>query len=66
MFGLDVLGNPFSIIRGISEGMQSLFYEPFNGSVQGPGEFFESVGVGIRSLFGNALGELKIFLKKLI
>ncbi len=53
-----MLGNPQSIIRGLSEGVESLFYEPFSGSVQGPGEFIESVGLGIRSLFGQAFGKL--------
>jgi vacuolar protein sorting-associated protein 13A/C len=55
MFGLDVLGNPFSLIRGLTEGVESLFYEPFSGSVQGPGEFFTSVGKGIKQLVGTAI-----------
>jgi vacuolar protein sorting-associated protein 13A/C len=55
MFGLDVLGNPFSLIRGLTEGVESLFYEPFSGSVRGPGEFFDSVGTGIKQLVGTAI-----------
>jgi vacuolar protein sorting-associated protein 13A/C len=27
--GLDVLGNPLGIIRGLAEGVESLFYEPY-------------------------------------
>ena len=56
--GLDVLGNPFGLIRGLADGIESLFYEPYAGFVQGPGEFAEGVALGIKSLFGNTLGIL--------
>lgn len=29
VLGLDVLGNPFGLLRGLSEGVEALFYEPF-------------------------------------
>lgn len=29
VLGLDVLGNPFGLIRGLSEGVEAFFYEPF-------------------------------------
>ncbi len=29
ILGLDVLGNPLGIIRGLAEGVGSLFYEPY-------------------------------------
>lgn len=29
LFGLDILGNPLGIIRGLAEGVESLFYEPY-------------------------------------
>jgi vacuolar protein sorting-associated protein 13A/C len=29
VLGLDVLGNPFGVIRGVKEGMESFFYEPY-------------------------------------
>ena len=29
VLGLDVLGNPFGLLRGMAEGMQDLFYEPY-------------------------------------
>ena len=29
IFGLDVLGNPVSVVRGVVEGAVDLFYEPF-------------------------------------
>lgn len=29
VLGLDVLGNPFGLIRGLTEGVEALFYEPF-------------------------------------
>ncbi len=28
ILGLDVLGNPYGIIRGVAEGVKSFFYEP--------------------------------------
>lgn len=28
VLGLDVLGNPFGLIRGLSEGVEAFFYEP--------------------------------------
>lgn len=29
IFGLDVLGNPVSVVKGLVEGTVDLFYEPF-------------------------------------
>ncbi|CAF5148067.1 unnamed protein product, partial [Rotaria sp. Silwood1] len=29
VLGLDVLGNPFGVIRGVAEGVESFFYEPY-------------------------------------
>ncbi len=29
VLGLDVLGNPFCFIRGVAEGVESFFYEPY-------------------------------------
>ena len=29
VLGLDVLGNPFGLLRGVAEGIEDLFYEPY-------------------------------------
>ncbi|CAF0704730.1 unnamed protein product [Brachionus calyciflorus] len=54
--GLDVLGNPFGLIAGLAGGVESLFYEPYAGIVQGPGEFVEGMALGLKSLFSSTLG----------
>lgn len=36
VLGLDVLGNPFGLIRGLSEGVEAFFYEPYQVSIQNP------------------------------
>ncbi|CAM4829563.1 unnamed protein product, partial [Rotaria magnacalcarata] len=56
VLGLDVLGNPLGVIRGLAEGVESFFYEPYKGAVQGPMEFAEGVATGVRVLFGSAVG----------
>ncbi|XP_052084958.1 intermembrane lipid transfer protein VPS13A-like isoform X11 [Mytilus californianus] len=56
VLGLDVLGNPFGLIRGMAEGIEDLFYEPYQGAIQGPEEFAEGLALGVRSLFGHAVG----------
>ncbi len=28
ILGLDVIGNPFGVIRGMAQGVEDLFYEP--------------------------------------
>ncbi|XP_008400932.1 vacuolar protein sorting-associated protein 13C isoform X3 [Poecilia reticulata] len=56
VLGLDVLGNPFGVIRGLSQGVEAFFYEPFQGAVQGPEEFAEGLAIGVRSLFGSTVG----------
>jgi len=35
VLGLDVLGNPFGVVRGLAEGIEDLFYEPYQGAIQG-------------------------------
>lgn len=29
VFGLDVLGNPYGLVVGLKQGVEALFYEPF-------------------------------------
>ncbi|CAM4802673.1 unnamed protein product [Rotaria magnacalcarata] len=56
VLGLNVLGNPLGVIRGLAEGVESFFYEPYKGAVQGPMEFAEGVATGVRVLFGSTVG----------
>ena len=84
VLGLDVLGNPVSVVRGVVEGTFDLFYEPIKvcvchslmvpfgwciystvcvcvcvcvqGSVLGPQEFAEGLGIGLRSFVGGTFG----------
>lgn len=56
ILGLDVIGNPYGLVVGITKGVEDLFYEPFQGAIQGPGEFAEGLVLGMRSLFGHTVG----------
>ncbi|RMC19250.1 hypothetical protein DUI87_03856 [Hirundo rustica rustica] len=56
ILGLDVLGNPFGFIRGLSEGVEAFFYEPYQGAIQGPEEFIEGMALGFKALVGGAVG----------
>lgn len=56
VLGLDVIGNPYGLVVGITKGVEDLFYEPFQGLIQGPGEFAEGLVLGVRSLFGHTVG----------
>lgn len=58
VLGLDVLGNPFGLIRGLSEGVEAFFYEPYQGAIQGPEEFMEGMALGVKALVGGAVGGL--------
>jgi hypothetical protein len=33
IFGLDVIGNPFGLVVGVSRSVEDLFYEPFQVSI---------------------------------
>lgn len=61
VLGLDVLGNPFGVIRGIAEGIEDFFYEPYQGIIQGPEEFAEGLAIGVKSLLGHAVGKTYTF-----
>ncbi|CAL8249330.1 unnamed protein product [Merluccius merluccius] len=56
VLGLDVLGNPFGLIRGLSEGVEAFFYEPYQGAIQGPEEFVEGMALGVKALVGGTVG----------
>ncbi|CAF3075734.1 unnamed protein product, partial [Rotaria sp. Silwood2] len=56
VLGLDVLGNPFGVIRGVAEGVESFFYEPYKGAMEGPIEFIEGIATGSRYLLGSVVG----------
>ena len=30
VFGLDVIGNPFGVVRGLAVGIEDFFYEPYS------------------------------------
>lgn len=56
VLGLDVIGNPYGLFMGFTKGVEDLFYEPFQGAIQGPGEFAEGLVLGVKSLFGHTVG----------
>uniref|UniRef100_A0A5S6QAI9 UBA domain-containing protein n=1 Tax=Trichuris muris TaxID=70415 RepID=A0A5S6QAI9_TRIMR len=56
VLGLDVIGNPFGLIRDLSTGVEQFFYEPIQGAIEGPEEFAEGLVYGLRSLVGHTLG----------
>ncbi|XP_074052805.1 intermembrane lipid transfer protein VPS13A isoform X2 [Macrotis lagotis] len=58
ILGLEVLGNPFGLIREFSEGVEAFFYEPYQGAIQGPEEFIEGMALGLKALVGGAVGGL--------
>ena len=41
MLGLDFLGNPVGLVKDLGGGVKDLFYEPYQGAIQGPEEFVE-------------------------
>lgn len=56
VLGLDVLGNPYGLVVGLTKGVEDLFYEPFQGAIQGPSEFAEGLALGVKSLLGHTVG----------
>uniref|UniRef100_A0AC34QPZ6 Vacuolar protein sorting-associated protein 13 DH-like domain-containing protein n=1 Tax=Panagrolaimus sp. JU765 TaxID=591449 RepID=A0AC34QPZ6_9BILA len=56
VLGLNIIGNPFGLVRNLSAGVEDLFYQPFQGAIQGPEEFAEGLALGVTSLFGHAVG----------
>ncbi|KIH56604.1 hypothetical protein ANCDUO_13215 [Ancylostoma duodenale] len=56
VLGLDIIGNPFGLVRDLSAGVEDLFYQPFQGLVLGPEEFATGVALGVQSMFGHAVG----------
>ncbi|CAF4006084.1 unnamed protein product, partial [Rotaria sordida] len=56
VLGLDVLGNPFGVMHGVAEGVESFFYEPYKGAMEGPIEFIEGIALGTQHLVASAVG----------
>ncbi|KAH9508945.1 hypothetical protein Btru_048361 [Bulinus truncatus] len=56
ILGLDVLGNPYGLVKDFTQGLGDFFYEPFLGSVQGKDEFTDNLARGVQSLMGNTIG----------
>ncbi|CAG7785731.1 unnamed protein product [Allacma fusca] len=56
VLGLNVIGNPYGLVLGVTEGVEAFFYEPFQGAIQGPGEFAEGLVLGSKSLLGHTVG----------
>uniref|UniRef100_A0A914HUN4 Vacuolar protein sorting-associated protein 13 DH-like domain-containing protein n=1 Tax=Globodera rostochiensis TaxID=31243 RepID=A0A914HUN4_GLORO len=56
VLGLDILGNPFGLVRDLRTGAVDLFYQPVLGMVTGPAEFGEGVYIGLTSAFSHTVG----------
>lgn len=56
IFGLDVLGNPYGLVKDFTKGFGDFFYEPIMGSIQSPEEFAEGLSRGAQSLMGHTIG----------
>ncbi|CAH1274208.1 VPS13A [Branchiostoma lanceolatum] len=56
LLGLDVIGNPYGLVTKIGKGLGDLFYEPYQGAIEGPEQFAEGVARGVQSLLGHAVG----------
>ncbi|CAH1799951.1 unnamed protein product [Owenia fusiformis] len=56
ILGLDVLGNPYGLIKDFTKGLGDFFYEPFMGSTQGVDEMGEGLIRGVQSLLGHTVG----------
>lgn len=56
ILGLDVLGNPYGLVKDFTRGFGDFFYEPIVGSIQGPEEFAEGLSRGAQSLMGHVVG----------
>lgn len=57
VLGLDVLGNPYGLVKDFTRGFGDFFYEPIMGSIQGPEEFAGGLAKGAQSLLGHIVGE---------
>ena len=66
MCGVNFHSCNTSLYAGIAEGVTDLFYEPYQGIIQGPGEFFEGLGLGALSLLGHTFGKVLKNLRDLI
>ena len=56
VFGFDAIGNPYGLVRGISQGVEQLVHEPLQGAIQGRAGFVKGLSLGARSLFGKTVG----------
>jgi vacuolar protein sorting-associated protein 13A/C len=48
---LTMLGSPIGFARKVGSGVKAFFYEPYQGAVQGSGDFFVGLGRGTTTLF---------------
>ncbi|XP_077487985.1 intermembrane lipid transfer protein VPS13A-like isoform X2 [Amblyomma americanum] len=56
VLGLDVLGNPYGLVKDFTKGLGDFFYEPIAASIQAPDEFAEGLSRGAQSLMGHVVG----------
>ncbi|XP_061177627.1 intermembrane lipid transfer protein VPS13A-like [Saccostrea echinata] len=56
IFGLDVLGNPYGLIKDITEGLGELFYEPLLDTIQGEDAFSSNMVRGFENAMGHIVG----------
>ncbi|XP_014251025.1 vacuolar protein sorting-associated protein 13A-like isoform X2 [Cimex lectularius] len=56
VFGLDILGNPYSLVTDFTDGLGDMFYEPSFFQVESPEEYCDGLLMGAQVLIGHIRG----------
>lgn len=56
LLGLDVIGNPYGALKGVKDGFEGLFYQPYQALGTNPEDLFTGLNIGIRGAAGGLIG----------
>lgn len=56
LLGMNAIGNPYGLVRGVAEGVKDFVNEPIQGIIQGQEEFADGLTFGVRSMVGHTIG----------
>ena len=66
LLGLDVIGNPYGALKGVVDGIEGLFYQPYQALGSNPEDFFTGLRIGFRGAAGGLIGGVTGISSKMI
>ncbi|MEN2496735.1 MAG: hypothetical protein MHMPM18_001216 [Marteilia pararefringens] len=65
VLGMNIISTPYTLVTNFADGVQSLFYEPYQGAIMDSQHFFEGIQLGSAVFISKVVGGFSLSIAKL-